>query len=245
MITPSIPSALPNGSRNAAQCAKRLISPIVILANSQMMIPAGAATTAARPNTKSVRSKIERTITFPIWGRRYGGSSKVKEEGIPFKMVADRRRETRNVMTTPSRITPVRISVEITDCRGSATTPTKNMLIMAMMVGNRPLQGTKLLVMMAINLSRGESMMRQPTTPAALHPNPIHMVRACLPHARAFWKCRSKLNATRGRYPKSSSSVNNGKKIAIGGSITETTQARTRYIPNTKTPCNQSGAPAH
>lgn len=32
--------------------------------------PAGAATTTARPNTKSVRSKIERIITLPICGRR-------------------------------------------------------------------------------------------------------------------------------------------------------------------------------
>ena len=37
-----------------------------ILANSQMIMPAGAATTAARPNTNNVRSKIERIITFPI-----------------------------------------------------------------------------------------------------------------------------------------------------------------------------------
>ena len=49
----------------------------------------------------------------------------------------------------------------------------KNMVMMAMRVGNRPLQGTKLLVMMAISRSRGESMIRQPTTPAALQPKPI------------------------------------------------------------------------
>ena len=36
--------------------------------------------------------------------------------------------------------------------------------------------------------SRGESMMRQPTTPAALQPKPMDMVSACLPQARAFWK---------------------------------------------------------
>ena len=40
---------------------------------------------------------------------------------------------------------------------------------------NRPLQGTKLLVIMAIRRSRGESMMRQPTIPAALQPKPMHM----------------------------------------------------------------------
>lgn len=41
--------------------------------------------------------------------------------------------------------------------------------------GNRPLQGTKLLVIVAMSLSRGESIMRQPTTPAALQPNPMQM----------------------------------------------------------------------
>lgn len=32
---------------------------------------------------------------------------------------------------------------------------------------------------------RGESVIRQPTTPAALQPKPMHMVRACLPQALA------------------------------------------------------------
>jgi hypothetical protein len=41
--------------------------------------------------------------------------------------------------------------------------------------GNLPLQGTKLLVIMAISRSLGESIIRQPTMPAALHPNPMHM----------------------------------------------------------------------
>lgn len=38
--------------------------------------------------------------------------------------------------------------------------------------GKRPLQGTKLLVSVAINLSLGESIILVPTTPAALQPNP-------------------------------------------------------------------------
>ncbi len=42
--------------------------------------------------------------------------------------------------------------------------------------GNLPLQGTKLFVKIAINLSLGESMILHPTHPAALHPNPMHMV---------------------------------------------------------------------
>ena len=39
----------------------------------------------------------------------------------------------------------------------------------------------------------------------------------------AFLKYLSKLKAIRGKYPKSSSKVNIGKNIAIGGSITEIT----------------------
>ena len=63
----------------------------------------------------------------------------------------------------------------------------------------RPLQGTKLLVTVAMSRSRGDSMMRQPTTPHALHPKPIAMVRDCLPCAPAFLKYRSMLKAMRGR----------------------------------------------
>ena len=58
----------------------------------------------------------------------------------------------------------------------------------AINVGNRPLHGTKLFVMVAISLSLGESMILQAITPAALHPNPMHMVSACLPCAQAYKK---------------------------------------------------------
>ena len=96
------------------------------------------------------------------------------------------------------------------------------------MVGKRPLHGTKLLVMIAINLSRGESIIRVPVTPTALQPNPIHIVSACFPHAWHFENCLSNWKAIRGSNPKSSNKVNNGKKIAIGGNITETTHVTVR-----------------
>ena len=69
-ITPSRPMSLAKGSRNAEQWARRLKSPTYTLAMIQISRPAGAATTMARPRTKRVRSKIERTITLPICGRR-------------------------------------------------------------------------------------------------------------------------------------------------------------------------------
>ena len=52
---------------------------------------------------------------------------------------------------------------------------------------------------MAISLSLGESIILQAITPAALHPKPIHMVRACFPWAQALLKKLSKLKATLGR----------------------------------------------
>ena len=69
-ITPSSPISLANGSRNSAQAFNRLVSPHFILATSHISSPAGAATAAALPSTNRVRSKIDRTITFPISGRR-------------------------------------------------------------------------------------------------------------------------------------------------------------------------------
>ena len=48
-------------------------------------------------------------------------------------------------------------------------------------VGHLPLQGMKLLVRMAISLSLGESITLQATTPAALQPSPMLMVKACFP----------------------------------------------------------------
>ena len=97
-----------------------------------------------------------------------------------------------------------------------------------MRVGKRPLQGTKALVRIAMSRSRGLWVIRQPMMPQALHPSPMHMVRACRPCAPARWKKWSRLKATRGRYPASSSKVNRGKKMAMGGSITDTTQATVR-----------------
>ena len=66
-------------------------------------------------------------------------------------------------------------------------------------VGQRPLHSEKLLVMIAISRSRGLSITRVETTPAALQPKPMHMVKACLPCAPVFWKSLSRLNATRGK----------------------------------------------
>ena len=73
------------------------------------------------------------------------------------------------------------------------------MVMIEMSIGNRPLQGTRQLVSIAISRSRGESMIRHPTTPAALHPKPMHMVNACFPQAQHFRNGQSRLYAILGK----------------------------------------------
>ena len=146
-------------------------------------------------------------------------------------------------MVAPRTITDIKSSVDNIDFTGPKKALVKNMVIIAIRVGNLPLQGTKLLVSMAISLSLGESIILQPIIPAALQPKPIHIVKACFPQAQLFLKKLSKLKAILGRYPKSSKSVKSGKKIAIGGNITDKTQAKVLYIPFTKSPSTQEGKP--
>ena len=58
--------------------------------------------------------------------------------------------------------------------------------IIVIKIGNLPLHGIKLFVIIAMSLSLGESIIRQPTMPAALQPNPIHIVKACFPQVQHF-----------------------------------------------------------
>ena len=184
-ITPSIPNTRAAGSKNAVMCDRIAVFPICTLASSQMSTPAGAATAAALARTNSVRSRTLRTITRPICGMRYGGSSSANDTASPRKTVAERMRDTSSVKPTLAAMTPVSSSAP------PAALPAKNTEHRKISSGNRPLHGAKLLVRMAISRSRGESMMRQPVTPQALHPKPMHMVRLCLPLALAHWKAWS------------------------------------------------------
>lgn len=85
-------------------------------------------------------------------------------------------------------------------------------------------------------------MILHPVTPAALQPNPMQVVNACLPQALHRLNLSSKLKATLGRYPESSKSVNIGKNIAMGGSITAIIHVNTQYTPSINNPLNQFGA---
>ena len=164
-----------------------------ILAISQMTSPAGAATTTALPRTNRVLSKMERTSTFPICGFRYGGSSSVKEDGIPFSSVLDNSLVMTKVIAIPNTITAVSRTADRTEESAPPAVPTKNMVNIAISVGNLPLHGTKLLVRIASRRSLGESMIRQPMTPAALQPKPMHIQSACFPQAQQRLKDLSRL----------------------------------------------------
>ena len=116
----------------------------------------------------------------------------MKEDGIPLRRVMDSSFVAAKVAATLMIIISVRTAAESSD--ESAPPPImKNIDITDMSIGNLPLQGIKLLVRTASSLSRGESIMRQPTTPAALQPKPIHIVSACLPQALHRLKGRSRL----------------------------------------------------
>ena len=84
------------------------------------------------------------------------------------------------VTIIPSSMKPVRTAPAASVRTGEAA-GMKKIRIMAIRVGNLPLQGTKLLVSMAMRRSLGDSMIRQPVTPQALHPKPMHIVSDCFP----------------------------------------------------------------
>ena len=146
----------------------------------QIIIPAGAATAIALPSTNSVLSNIERTNTFPICGFLYGGSSNTKDDGTPLKIVFDSNLDIKSVIAIPSNITNTTINVAPID-ENPPILPAKNIVASVIKNGNRPLHGTNAFVNIEISLSLGESIILQPVTPAALQPNPIHMVNACFP----------------------------------------------------------------
>ena len=196
------------------------------MANNQITRPAGSATAIALPNIKMVLSKIDLTNTFKNCGFRYGGNSNTKEDDIPFKIVFDKILDITNVIIIPRIITPITAIVDTIEAPIPLIVPAINIVAMVIKNGNLPLHGTKLLVNIAINLSLGESIILHPVTPQLLQPNPIHMVIICFPLQHAFLKKPSILNAILGKYPKSSNMVNKGKKIAIGGNITDITHVK-------------------
>lgn len=112
--------------------------------------------------------------------------------------VTDKIFDTKKVISTPRSMTARSIAADSTEEK-APDAATKNMVIIAIIVGKRPLHGTRLFVITAMRRSRFESIIRQPVTPQALQPKPIAIVIACFPHAPEQRKHRSRLKAIRGR----------------------------------------------
>ena len=146
-------------------------------------------------STNSVLSKIDLTKIFPICGFLYGGSSNVNDEGLPLSSVKDNILVIIKVIIILNKITKTKIKLAI----NGLLSPTKNIVINDIIIGNLPLHGTKLLVKIAINLSLLESIIRHPVTPTQLQPNPIAIVKACFPHEEHLLNIPSKLKAILGK----------------------------------------------
>lgn len=110
----------------------------------------------------------------------------MKEEGTPLSTVLDKSFVAPKVIAIPRSITPVKSTADITEEKVPPEVPIKNMVSIAMSAGYLPLQGTKLFVSIARSRSLGESMIRHPTTPAALHPKPMHMVSVILQNKKTL-----------------------------------------------------------
>ena len=141
---PSIPISLPSGSRKFAMYCKREISPNETFAKIQITIPAGAATLIALPNTNKVRSKMERTNILPNCGFLYGGSSKLKEDGTPFKSVFDKSLEITNVIHIPINTTISTHKVEIIELLKPVNNDPINILEIVIKIGNLPVTWHKI-----------------------------------------------------------------------------------------------------
>lgn len=134
-IVPSMPKKRAAGSRKSVHKERSEDPPTVIFARHQIISPAGAAITTARPRTKRVLSKTERTITLPICGRRKAGSSRAMAEGIPRRMVEDKSPDTRRVIITLKTTNRVSIHADSREPDGAPGDKVKNMVIIAISAG--------------------------------------------------------------------------------------------------------------
>ena len=75
-----------------------------------------------------------------------------------------------NVIKIPSKITSKTVKVDKIDAPKPIPNPPIKIVAIVIKKGNLPLHGTNAFVSIAISFSRGEFMILQPTTPAALHP---------------------------------------------------------------------------
>ena len=104
------------------------------------------------------------------------------------------------VIKIENKINPRRIKAEIIEeVNLLLEVVIRKIDIIAIKVGNLPLQGAKTLVKIAINFSFLDLIIRQPITPQALQPYPIHIVSDCFPWAPHFLNTLSRLKAILGK----------------------------------------------
>ena len=115
-----------------------------------------------------------------------GGSSRVKEEGMPLRSVLDRRKEAKRAAPVQNKRVPARTEGGQKGGGRASAPACGEQGDQCQEGGNFPLQGIRQEVRTAISFSLGESIMRQPVTPTALQPRLMHMVRACFPQVRHF-----------------------------------------------------------
>ena len=118
-------------------------------------------------------------------GRRYGGSSSVKAEASPRRIVRVSTHDTTSVKIAPSTTIASTEPAATSEATAGGNAAATNTVASMISVGKRPLHGTKLLVRIATSRSRGESITRVAMMPAALQPKPIAIDSACLPCAPA------------------------------------------------------------
>jgi hypothetical protein len=144
--------------------------------------PAGSAnTTRATARSACGRSA---TCTASAGPRRtVGRQLQAERRGLAAQHRARQRPGRRKVSShAQQRDADHRPAVEASR-PAAGTAPPMKIVAIRICVGQRPLHSEKLLVMIAISRSRGLSIMRVATTPAALQPKPMHIVSACLPCA--------------------------------------------------------------
>ena len=114
--------------------------------------------------------------------------------------IVDNTFEIKRVTKKAKTIKPKRIRAEVTVfIKLLAILETKNIEVIAIKLGNLPLQGEKTLVSIAIIFSLVLLIILHPITPQALQPYPMHIVRVCLPLEPHFLNILSVLNAILGR----------------------------------------------
>lgn len=138
-ITPSSPSKSAKGSRKLVHIVSIDEVSIYTLDNIYIMIPAGMATTIALPNTYKVLSNILLIITFKYCGLRYGGSSNINDDGIPFNIVFDSIFEIIRLANIPKIITATTISVDKIDAPIPCIVPAINIVDIVIKNGNLPI----------------------------------------------------------------------------------------------------------